>query len=175
MTHALSARASSDGKQFNVVCVLVGSYPLNSWAAWEVERARCTGPRPFHDVQVDHGGRNVAVAKQALDGANIGDTPAGQQPLIGFPAIHLQISPFRAENSNESSFAPPRKLLDCRRSALRAPVARRQSAAATSRTASHREADYQDIPPLTGSAPFDERRVPVLHWNRRPTCAGAKT
>lgn len=37
-----------------------------------VERAGSAVSRTLHDVQVDHGGGDVGMAKQALDGADVG-------------------------------------------------------------------------------------------------------
>ena len=37
-----------------------------------VEWAGSAGSRTLHDVQVDHGGGDVGMAKQALDGADVG-------------------------------------------------------------------------------------------------------
>lgn len=38
----------------------------------EVKRTRATGTRSLHDVKVDHGGGDVRVAHQVLDGADVG-------------------------------------------------------------------------------------------------------
>jgi len=38
----------------------------------EIERAWTTGTRAFDDVKVDHGGGDVGVAEEVLDGADVG-------------------------------------------------------------------------------------------------------
>lgn len=37
----------------------------------EIQRARGSGSRLFHDMEVDHGGGDVGVAHKLLHGANI--------------------------------------------------------------------------------------------------------
>jgi hypothetical protein len=48
--------------------------PSNKWGGMKlkvIQRARCAGTRAFHDVEVDHGRRDIGVAEEALNGSDI--------------------------------------------------------------------------------------------------------
>ena len=45
---------------------------MNSGKSGEIERARTACGRAFDDVEVDHGGGDVGMAEEILDGADVG-------------------------------------------------------------------------------------------------------